>query len=150
MYQDAQDEGRKDVINRAIELLEESLVPYQDRRRGRFEGPRMLHQSLELKESFYGFAYIGELKREVLFGEGGDSGDETDLVEEENEEENDEDDKKQDDKGGKKPDEDDDMPAFFKFYKKQRLVVRGRFGFMIACQILLTWFLGYEAFTDDE
>ena len=93
----------------------------------------------------------------MLFGEGGDSGDETDLVEEENEEENDEDnkkqdeeEKKQDDKGGKKPDEHDDMPAFFKFYKKQRLVVRGRFGFMIACQILLTWFLGYEAFTDDE
>ena len=96
----------------------------------------------------------------MLFGEGGDSGDETDLVEEENDKDDkkqdeedkkqDEEENKQDDKGGKKPDENYEMPAFFRFYKKQRLVVRGRFGFMIACQILLTWFLGYEAFTDDE
>ena len=43
MYEAEQDDVKKEDINRAIELFEDILVPYQDRRRGRFEGPRMLH-----------------------------------------------------------------------------------------------------------
>ena len=42
-YEAEQDDVKKEDINRAIELFEDILVPYQDRRRGRFEGPRMLH-----------------------------------------------------------------------------------------------------------
>jgi len=56
------------------------LTPYQERERGRFEGPASVGDFLRLREDFYSYAFLYELKRDTLFKDGEDSGDDEDEV----------------------------------------------------------------------
>lgn len=54
------------------------LTPYQKRARDRFEGPRSIGKCLRLREDFYAYSYLHELKRDTLFNNGKDSDEEID------------------------------------------------------------------------
>ena len=63
-----------DKVNaKAIEYLEEMLVPYSKKHRDRLDGPRNLGKSLQLQENFFAYVFLSQLKRKVVFEEGGDS-----------------------------------------------------------------------------
>jgi len=56
------------------------LTPYQERERGRYKGPASVGDFLRLREDFYSYAFLYELKRDTLFKDGEDSGDDEDEV----------------------------------------------------------------------
>lgn len=69
----------------ADKLLEEIQKPFKDDERDKFDGPRMLDSSLELKEDFFSVMYLHSLKRGHIFGD--DVPSEAEEVDAENEQE---------------------------------------------------------------
>lgn len=51
-------------------IVVKMLTPYQERERGRFEGPASVGDFLKLREDFYSYAFLYELKRDTLFKDG--------------------------------------------------------------------------------
>ena len=51
---------------------------YRDQQRQSDDGERNLDKSLNFMEDFYAYAFVYQLKRKVIYGEGEDSEDEQD------------------------------------------------------------------------
>ena len=109
-------------------------MPYKHVPRSRWTGPRSIGTSMELREDMYSVVFLYKLKRKTLYKDGVEESERTlktkHLIRASETIEN--------------------KSNFYKDFRYFKKMMTGKWRFMVLTQLLLIWFLGYEAVTSED
>ena len=108
-------------------------MAYSDARRTRWTGPASIGTSMTLREDMYAVTYLYKLKRKYIFGDDQEEVTRTRFF-----------------ASSESIEREKDKSNFYKDFRYFKKMMTGKWRFMILCQLLLIWFLGYEAITSAE
>ena len=122
----------------ALRYVDKLRMPYKDVPRTRWTGPSSLNTSFELREDMYSVVFLYKLKRMTFYGDNVAEvartrrfASETEIQRATNTEIN-------------------KRSSFYKDFQSYRKSMTGKWRFMLITQLLLIWFLGYEAVTSED